>query len=217
MVQIKTDGNITSIRGRFGGQYYKTGKDGIHAQTMPRSIRKVSMETPIIYPSSPGGSRAAYIKSWTCMIQFYKFILLWTSLIKWGEFSFKFLYRTRKGDLKKLNPYQWFLHYGTRRDILGLPPYTTPPRAPNDLPKRTGVGEDYKKETLNFYEEGIHNEKPYYKSTESGLYLYREGPSWFISPTLGETEIPPFWFRLGTENIGFYEGTEPKKPIRINY
>lgn len=210
MAIVKTSNDIESIRGRFGGVYFKKDNAGQHIQAMPRSIRKVSMTSPVIPPESPGGSRAAGINGFTAASIIGVLIMATIYLIMWTAYAISKWYITKRNEKKRLDARKWFLHFNIMRCAKNLPPYTMPPIEPNQLPEFVITGDHFGRFTQNMYEQPtLIGGKPWYKrqrdpfdSDQYSLW-YHEG-TWYISMF---PEWPPsiqYWWLVSESPIGIY-------------
>jgi hypothetical protein len=222
MAIAKTDNTIESIRGRCGGVYFKKDSAGQHIQAMPRRVRKFSMESPVIWPSSPGGSRAAYIKSFTYVAgQWLGIAILYIPLlILWQMFAKKEDYKKGKKKPRKLNNRQWFVHYNVWRNAAGLPIYITPPRSSVTLPAYVARGSylnSHEKSNMNFYEkDGLIHGRPWYgkdtnKYDTHPYTLWSDGSDYYISPAPSLSGEWLWWKKTGLDPVGIYD-PNPEHP-----
>lgn len=234
MALITPAAGIISIRGRFGGVYFKKDNSGQHIQAMPRRYKTISMTTPVIPPASPGGSRAAYIHAWTNMARFYAYITVFVYFPLWVQWAIENKSYLPKSEGKKLSVYQWFSHLNIKRLAENLPPYTYPPKGaspqygdqgyrPYKLPNFTIVGKYCLQETIGLYAagySGTYNDKPYYLPDHQPSYktLWWTGEWWVLSQGLGEFG-EHWWFKIGDDETGIYDpGPVPTDGILIvNY
>jgi hypothetical protein len=207
--------NFTA-HGQFGGVYFHTDRAGLHIAAMPRSIRKASMEGPIIYKHSPRGSRAMYILIFTAMTTPYKQLIKLGLALAWALAAQAYKYYDRNGDQVKLTVWSLFLHFNMPRAAQELPPYSIPPEGLNNLPDFVGTGRYFSSIAAPFYQAGEYNGRPWYRSayegygwteepTQKKIYMWWNGDFWYISRTIGDTTIDRLWVNYGTDPEGTYE------------
>ena len=231
MALIKLSSMIIEIRGRFGGVYFKKDNTGQHVQAMPRSVRKASMEGPVIRPHSPGGSRSAYTKSWTYVASMWGILILTVYLPLWIAKTLGWRHEDKKGNNVKLTPWGWFTHFNILRSAKGLPIYWRPPRSPKHLPDMTIVGDNWmvyystglpsrQHDTIGLYKAsggGTFNGKPYYIADVYSKGLWWDNTQWVVSGNMG-THMDPYWYKTGTDPIGVYQPHDPDdKTLNVNY
>ena len=212
MVMIKAD---FTAHGQIGGVYFKRGpRDGLHIQAMPRSIRKISMSTPVTVPHSKG-SRAWYIMTFTLMMTPYRQLILLGLLFAWAQAAAMWRFMNKNGNEIKMSAWSWFIHFNMQRKKEGLPTYTFPPNAPNELPDLIGTGQYFHTVAAPFYKSEQYNGRQSYKSNYENygwteepeikvLHIWWDGTYWLITPKIGT--IPPghFWINYGVEPSGPY-------------
>lgn len=197
MALVKTDNTILSIRGRFGGVYFKTGPDGQHVQAWPRNIKytrsNAQMGSGSIIPHSSasgiaGYSAVAYLFGLACIAAF--------ALI-WAAFGLAYLFLTKGRELKHITGYNWFMHYGLAYPEENRPPYFRPPHSPSERPSFIALykdewtyhhaPEDWPDEcpSNNYYEWEIYNDRLSYRADEGKWSIWWKDPVWVISPGTG--------------------------------
>jgi hypothetical protein len=224
MAIIKTDSSIAEIYGRFGGVYFKRGKDGTHIQSFPRAIRKISMREPICYKTNPGASRGLGIFDFSLVALLWSDVVVAASVIAVQAAWLGFALLAEYCYNRKLTGYNWFQHYNVRRLNLNRPPYIDPPKSPIELPPFCAASQLFGKHTINIYETGvIHNGKPLYRGTavnwEGSIFnLYYEPPYWKASFALDIEG--PWWYWTGQleEVVGYFEPANPTDyPLLVNF
>jgi hypothetical protein len=206
MALLKTAPFITSISGRMGGVYYKKDGSGQHVQSMPRHVYTTFGGQH--YGNEPlvKGSRAIYINSWTRVASAYAVLMLLDALILFSDWARgqKGIYGKNKQHKRNLR--QWFMHYNVSRFARGLPPYTLPPRSPEDLPVWTATGFATYVHTWNFYEANIlYNGKPYFYSWAGpDSVIQWNGENWEIYANLNPNLPNYHWTKEGLGVEGLY-------------
>lgn len=209
MALAKTANGITSIHGSCGGVYFKKDSSGQHIQAMPRSIRKISMESPVIAPSSPG-SRAAWIAATSDAAWAWLIVAALGFLPYWKDFMDAYLYEGNTGlGQKRISHYNWFMHFNISRKARRKIPWIRPPKSPSELPDAVSTSEYPDMEYTNFYVRGTYNGKTLYESQNGQWFCWWLDPSWIISIAPGNSSTPPYWFRLFSDEHGDYEPVEP--------
>jgi hypothetical protein len=209
MAICKTDNSIKSIRGRFGGVYFKKDNAGQHIQVMPRSIRKASLESPMIAPESPELNRAAMRDAFSGAAWWWMLVIALAAITGWVLFAGEFTYGLDEDRQKKISGYNWFMHFNVIRNAKGKPPRIHPPNSPSDLPVAEATSGYNPLNYSNFYDAGMYNGKKLYKSQDGKWYTWWLDPSWVISNQPGQAEEPPYWFRLDESEFGDYIPVEP--------
>lgn len=198
MVQVKLSNQIVSIRGRYGGVYFKTGRPGQHIQAMPRHIHYTRSAL-----QSPG------IAAYSLMADIWGLVLVAAFSLLWLLFALAWLFSKRGKKPKKITGYNWYVHYGLTRPETGAPPFWKPPRSPTDLPDFYAVVEGMKqyriKESLwplyfcggYYYVEGKFNGRWWFKEPDRLWYIWWKDPMWVISKTLGFEEPQTTYYSVG--------------------
>jgi hypothetical protein len=222
MAICKTSNEIESVSGQFGGIYFKKDNAGQHIQAMPRSVRKASMQSPITYSPLLGGSRSAYILSWTKKAKQWLMIasILWYFSEVWQSFADANEWKNKRGKITKPTAYNWWMHFNVTRDVEGLPPYTYPPRSSLTLPVYTIVGPWFTAHlegTVNLYKKDLLiHELPWYtkdtnKYTKDSYSNWSDGASSYISPGPSLLNEWQWWEKAGTDRVGIYD-PNPEHP-----
>ena len=225
MALAKTSNEILSIRGRCGGIYFKKDNYGQHIQTMPRAIRKASMQGTIELAGHSRGNRLAYINSWTHIATIWAMKAAYIFLIGFLEMAEERTSDLTKSKGKKLTGWNWFTHLNVPRVAEGLPPYTYPPRGadprygdqdykPWKLPTYTIVGKDNDVETIGLYPAGYggtHKGKPYYLPDhyKSNNVLWWDDDRWILSSGISEFG-QHWWMKMGDDPTGIYDPLLPE-------
>ena len=223
MVMLRTNGQIVSLRGRFGGTYYKTDKGIIHQQAMPRKHRKAWMQEEKIYEHSPGANAAARTAAFTIASLITAIIMVLGALAVWVTFAIAHHYKTKKGDWKKINWRQWMLHFNINRAAKELPCYTWPPISPTELPQLVVTGTYWMQSVQNMYEEKtLMGGKPWYTkqveplNPKSWALWYREG-TWYMASYPEWPLVGMYWEKTGESPLGEYTPSQPiMGPMKVH-
>jgi hypothetical protein len=229
MALAKLSGAIVSIRGRFGGVYFKAGPDGQHVQAWPR-IRK--------YVRSPAQEGA-----WEHMSPFLGFGIkgftgsaaLWMAACvaffgaAWAAYALVTLFMASGKEPKKISGYNWFIHYALAFPEAERPPFWKPPHAPGDLPHYISVYQGrYTYETSPdgwsddcasaYYWPGMMwNGKRSYRDDDFNWFLWWDGADWICSPSL-DFKPPNKTFVSTTGDIrGYYQCAATLKYTHVYY
>ncbi len=201
MAQVKLSNQIVSIRGRYGGVYFKKDGGTQHIQAMPRTVNYT--RSPLQTHSICGYSAIAGI--WSLILIAVTYVAVW--------FLFALLYLFRKKDKKpkKISGYNWYIHYGLTRPEDDAPPFWKPPRSPTDLPAYYAVVEDMKQYRIAehlwplyfcggyYYREKNYNSRPWFKDSDRGWYLWWKDPQYVISKFLGTEDPPTTYYSVGSK------------------
>ena len=221
------------MRGQFGGVYFKHSPDGQHIQAMPRHVYNTFGGTPPPYVHGSGFSRKAYINSWTYTARMYALFTGTIIFADWVIRSCGWEFPEGKAKGKKMPPYIWWQYLNVPRVIEGLPAYTYPPKGPNPrypdeqsrgikIPNFTVIGKFFGFQTINNYAaayHGTYNGKPYYnpEPTNTHCCLWWSLDRWILSNSIGEF-IPPWWYNVSEDPVGFYEPSTPEYgTLIVNY
>jgi hypothetical protein len=224
MALAKTDNSIESIRGRYGGIYYKKDNAGQHVQAMPRHVYNTfggTLSAPV------GGTKTQRIIN---ILAFTKAARAWASLVGtlvvagFGNIAELWLSPKKNSLYKKLNAYQWWLLFNVMRIAKDLPPYTLPPRKLLDPPDHVITGTHWGKNTINMYRSGLYHEGYIFSRMQENpwqwdeCYLFHHGDSWYISPVMTVIPQPPYWRKVGEDQEGIYDPSSPDLDLAyVNY
>lgn len=187
MALVRLSNEIVSIRGRFGGVYFKTDPNGQHIQAMPHNVK---------YPRST--FQMAGINAWTGMSGFWMLALLTFGMALWVAYAAIHFFTTKTGEKKKITSWNWYVHYAMRFPESEGMPFWKPPHAPGDLPhfictfrgrwmyEHTPLtwGPDCQ---AGYYWPGPvpWNGKPTYQTDDFEWHLWWKDPEWILSPGPG--------------------------------
>lgn len=197
MVLAKTSNGIISIHGRFGGVYFKAGKDGQHIQAMPRIVKYVRSPAQIGSAWTPTSPAMGGIAGYTQAAALWIAVLVASAAYLWIAFAALYLFIKGRDKPKKITGYNWYIHYALAYPELGRPPYWKPPNSPTDLPHlmtlykglwtynhpetewpaECGSGYYYRGETWNG--------KTSYHRDDQMWFLWWHDPEWIMSRGLG--------------------------------
>lgn len=183
MALVKTDGTIVSIRGRFGGVYFKTGKPGIHIQAMPRHVYYTMSKLQFIG-----------VEAFSTMAAYWLMALAMAFGAAWATFALIYIFIDDEGESKRISGYNWFMHYAMMFPEADRPPFWKPPHAPYELPnflvtyRGMWTYEHTPPEHPDwspfgyYWYWGIYAETPLYKTDDSKWFLWWKDGIWVISP-----------------------------------
>jgi hypothetical protein len=214
MALMKTDDCIISMRGQFGGVYFKRDRYGQHCQAMPRSIRKASMFGEGAPQHFSSGNRSAYAAGFSAALEALfgaiaaaGFFVGAIIVFMWTTYAAKFF-------VNKLNYPAVFVKTNLNRAKEKKYPYLCPPRSPTELPDYVAYSkaftEFYEISTMNFYKsELMHAGKNTYDKQEeyfpAGKWkLWHEAGIWNVSNSAGYPINGVFWYRENENPVGEY-------------
>jgi hypothetical protein len=210
MALLKTSGEILSLRGQYGGMYFKNDNIGLHLQSMPRSIRKASMEHGTSIPSGSDGWRGFMAGSFSsCAWEWWLMVAAGVVLL-WVAFGDEWILQYGAEQGRTLNDFQWHMHFNVPRKAKQWPLWWRPPKSPKDLPDAVTTTEYTALDHRNFYEDGQYNNKTLFRSMDGLWYCWWLDPSWIISNSPGQSEIPPYWYRFDLSAFGEYTPILPE-------
>lgn len=217
MALAKTSNGIISIRGRFGGTYFKTTGGIIQQQAMPRHVYNTFGGTvpPIEHHSLP--TRWKNIYAFTKSSRAFFYLAAIGVISGFGEIAEYCLYPTKSGTRKKLAAYHWWQHYNTSRMARDLPPYTIPPKSLFNPPNVVITGNWWGKNTLNMYMLGVyHGGKPIYEMQLNPWwwqewYILHENGIWYITNEHGIQPPATVWYNPTGEITGEYIPINPEQ------
>lgn len=200
MVQAKLDNQILSIRGRYGGVYFKKDGPSQHIQAMPRIVK---------YTRSPLQSHSIGAYSGGAII--WAFVLVAAFSLLWFLFALAWLFRKKDKEPKKITGYNWYIHYHLTQPEDDAPPFWKPPRDPSHLPDFFCVVEDMEMYRIRedmwplyfcggyFYVGGKYQGRWWFKEPDRLWYIWWKDPMWVISKTLGWEDPPNVYYSIGNK------------------
>jgi len=188
MVQVKLSNRIVSIRGRYGGVYFKKDGGTQHIQAMPRIVN---------YPRV--GPQGRYRDAYSAAGAFWALALIAAAGVLWFAFAAAYWFSKPGKEKKKISGYNWYIHYAlTFPERDEFHPFWKPPHAPGDLPNYvvTYRGKwQYHRETKDwpadacggyYWESPVPwNGKPAYRTDDYNWHIWWTGTVWAISPAPG--------------------------------
>lgn len=227
MALIKTSNEIETIRGRFGGVYFKTGPDGKHVQAMPRTVRYTRSA------AQKGGYGAGLefssfgIDGFSSLASLWMLALLAFFSAAWAAYALVFYFTTKTGERKRITGYNWYIHYGLAFPECERPAFWKPPHSPGDLPDLITV---YKGRWTyehpptewpadccsGYFWEGIEwNGKPSYKTDDVKWLIWWNGIKWVLSPGLGYEPAGLTFYEMTGAMKGYYWNPVTKKYAHV--
>jgi len=216
MALIKTSSDIVTIRGRFGGVYFKTGPDGKHVQAMPRvwNYTRSPAQKGGWGPGSPFMS--AGIDGWSGAAGLWLMALLAFFAAAWFAYALAHWFTTRYGEKKHITGYNWYMYYGLRFPECERPPFWKPPHSPGELPdfmvtyQGTWMYERSPPEwpgdcPAGYYWEGTPaHGKPTYHADDFEWFLWWLPGLWVLSPGVDYQPAERTFYSSGENIIDYY-------------
>lgn len=216
MAQVKLSNQIVTIRGRCGGNYFKTG-DSQHIQAMPRVTR---------YTRTP--AQTGNISMFSTMAVFWMLLGLAFWWSAWAAYALIYTISTRRRPSPhKITGYNWFIHYAMMFPEEERPPFWKPPHAPGDLPEyiiTSGGRFEYYHEQPDwpldrpadyFWDWMPVNMKPCYKDDFSKWFLWWNDPTWVVSRDAGFLTPGFTYYGQQPEIKGWYKNPDNKKRCHV--
>lgn len=213
MALIKLGPEIKSIRGRFGGVYFKSGRYGQHVQRMPRSVLR---------PKSIG--QLAGVQGYTGAAAIWLLALLGFFALAWAAFALAHYFYDKKGERKRLTGFNWYMHFSIMLPDQGGVPFWKPPHAPNELPKwvvtykgtwtyRHTPDEWPDESPADYYWYGMMwNGKQSWRTDDFNWHIWWKDPGWVVSPSPGFEPEGLTFYSDGANVWDYY-----RNPITKNY
>ncbi len=216
MAQAKLGNPIVSIRGRYGGVYFKTGRLGQHIQAMPRHVNYTR-----------AGKQLALTEGFSSMSAFWLLACLVYFGAAWAAFALLYLFTDKRGEKKRISGYNWYIHYALTFPETDEPHFWAPPPSPYALPDYViSSGTTWHLEHAPpdwpadapygyFYVETDWNGKPWYANYVFTWFLWWKDPYWVVSTDLG-WEVPGLSFHSpGPEIQDYYRNPVTKKYCHV--
>ncbi len=216
MAQAKLGNQIVSIRGRYGGVYFKTGRPGQHIQAMPRHVNYAR-----------AGKQLALTGGFSVMSAFWHLACLAFFGAAWAAFALLYLFTDKRGETKRITGYNWYIHYALTFPETDEPHFWGPPHAPYDLPDFVcSSGTTWHLEHAPpdwpsdypgayYWYDGEWNGKPEYRTDDHVWALWWDNTRWAISIALGEY-IPDFtYYSKGAEIQDWYKNPDTNKLVHV--
>jgi hypothetical protein len=195
---MKMSNEILSLRGRFGGVYFKHDNAGQHIQSMPRGIHRAQF-----------GSRSLYNRIFSECLYRWKALLLTVMAVFWYEFAKREFFTKKDGIKVRLPPGYWFNHYNVKRIYLEENVWYYPPNHVNETPPYYSAGKAFGEYGNPLYPAGEYNGKTKYKFGVGPLFLWWDGSMWWVSSWPGYTPPNYCWFRPSPDIDGTYIPINP--------
>jgi hypothetical protein len=222
MALVKTDSTIIEIYGRFGGVYFKRGKDGQHVQAMPRRINytRSAAQQGAFGDGSPFGMGG--IKGFSGASALWLLALLGYYSSLWVAWALSNLFMTKRDGKKRITGYNWYIYYAMIFPETQRPPFWKPPHSISDLPAFVvtyrglwtyeHAPTDWPAECPSgYYWEGIPwNGKPSYKTDDFNWHIWWTGTRWALTRAPGLEEPGLRYYSPGTDIMAYYKNPETK-------
>lgn len=223
MALVKTSNQISTIRGRCGGVYFKRDTSGRHVQTMPRSVRYTRSPAQQGQWESMSPFLGFGIKGFSGAAAFWLLALLGFYAAAWAEFAILYFFASDDGEKKRITGYNWYIYYALAFPECERPPFWQPPHSPGELPDYISTYQGtwtYEHSPLEWPEwcpagyywyRGEWNYKPSYRTDDYNYYIWWNGTVWVQSKILGLEEPTTTFYSPGTEISARYYNPVQKK------
>lgn len=227
MALIKTSSDILTIRGRFGGVYFKTGPDGKHVQAMPRHVNYARSDLQKGSTGSLGNFSVSGISGFSYLAVLWMMALLAFFSAMWAAYALIHYFTTEKGERKHITGYNWYIYYGLAFPECERPAFWKPPHSPGDLPDYIAVYQGswtYEHPptewpadacTGYFWEIGDWNGEPRYGTDDLNWHLWWTGTQWCLSPSPGFEPAGLTFYEMTGEMKGYYWNPVTKKYAHV--
>lgn len=217
MALVKLTGDIESIKGRFGGVYFKRGPEGQHVQAMPRTVKYVRSpaQQGQFGEGSPFGMSG--IKGFSGAAEIWLLALCAFFAASWWAYAWTWYFFKPGHEPKKISGYMWYIHYALLFPEEERPPFWMAPHSPYDLPDFMVTYEGmwtYRRDPTDwavdvnseyYYEAGVHGGKSYFRSSNGDWFIWWSPPNWIISKGIGDLAGFTTFFKVGDPIDGRYE------------
>jgi len=216
MALVKTDNTIIAISGRLGGVYFKTGKDGIHVQSMPRAVNYARI-----------GMQGMRVDRFSEMAWLWMLALLGAMAGLWFVFGMVNVFTDKKGQQKKINGYLWYMYYSMMFAEAEQLPFWKPPHAVGDEPdfycnyKGKWIYEHTPAEwpvniPIDYFWEGtFYNEHKTYNTDDLVWFMWYGPHGWTISTGVGYEELGMVFYSVDNTIFGYYLNPVTKEKVKI--
>jgi len=223
MALVKTSPAIKSIRGRFGGVYFKSGPDGQHIQAMPRvwKYTRSPSQQGAWGPASPFHSTG--ISGFSGAAALWGLALLAFGVSLWLAFAMIHYFSRAGKEPKYITGYNWYIYYALAFPECERPPFWKPPHSPRELPNFIAsykglwtyhhAPDDWPDESpSDYYWQGVPwNGKPSYHNDPFTWFLWWKPPLWVLSPGLDYEPEGRTWYSMTGDIMSPY-----KNPVTHN-
>lgn len=217
MVQVKLSNEILSIRGRFGGVYFKTGSSQ-HIQAMPRNVNYTRV-----------GPQGLYRDAFSTAAFFWFLALLAYYAADWAVYGASWLFSRPGQEPKRISGYCWFIHYAlTFPERDEFHPFWQPPHAPGDLPNHVvtyqGKWTYYNSPPAwpadccsgYYWESPIPwNSRTAYRTDDMNWHIWWTGTVWAISPSPGFEPADKTFYSPGPDINAWYKNPVTGKVCHV--
>jgi len=216
---MKLSGELVSLRGRFGGVYFKNDKGTQHVQAMPRHVR---------YARS--GIQLANTDAYSTLAALWGLALICFFTVAWAAYAAAHYFITSSGESKRISGYNWFMHYWLLFPETEQLPYWKPPHSPGDLPSHivTYKGKQMYYLTPDSWES--HSPGGYY--WDSGIpwngettfrtddilhFLWWNNTNWVLSQGVGYEPVGLTFYNTSPGIIGYYQNPIDKTRAHVYF
>lgn len=224
MALVKLGPEIASIRGRYGGVYFKKDHAGQHVQAWPRIINypRSAAQEGAFGEGSPFGGFGA--KGFSGAAAFWMMALLGFYGALWAAWALANLFITKDDEPKRITGYNWYIHYAMRFPETERPPFWKPPHSISDLPafivtyRDTWTYEHTPEEwplecPADYYWYATDfGGKPAYKNDDLTWYIWFDGTNWIVSEGIDYKAPGLYFVSLGADVVDYY-----KNPLTNRY
>lgn len=216
MAQAKLGNQIVSIRGRYGGVYFKTGRPGQHIQAMPRHVNYTR-----------AGKQLALTEGFSAMSAFWALACLVFFGAAWAAFALLYLFTDKRGETKRITGYNWYIHYALTFPETDEPHFWGPPHAPYDLPDyvcSSGTSWHLERAPPQWpgdYPGGYYwaqfpwNGKMFYATDDKNWSIWWKDPFWCVSPDPGFEPPDKSYYSSGDEICDWYKNPVTNKRCHV--
>lgn len=223
MALVKTDNTIISMRGRFGGVYFKHDNAGQHIQAMPRVWNYT--RSPAQMGSWGEGSpfMSVGIRGYSGAAGLWLLALLAAYSAAWALWSTYYYFARKDGEDRHLTGFNWYIYYALAFPECERPPFWKPPHSPGELPNFIVTYKGlwtYEHTPIewpadcpsDYYWRGLdHHEKPSYRSDDLKWYLWWKETRWVISQGLDFEDPDTTFYSSGADIVDYYRNPKTKK------
>ncbi|GAI82275.1 unnamed protein product [marine sediment metagenome] len=222
MALVKTASDILTIRGRFGGVYFKKDPGGQHVQAMPRVVRYARSPAQVGEFGEKHSFSSSGIQGYSGACALWQMALLAFFGAAWAAYGLFFWFVGEDGEKKKATGFNWFLYYALAFPECERPPFWQPPHAPGDLPNHIVTYKgmwtyehsptEWPAESPSgyYWEVGEWNEQPRFATDDALHHLWWDGEHWVLSLSLGVADPATTFFSPGAEIHDWYYNPETK-------
>lgn len=231
MALAKTSNEIISIRGRFGGVYFKKSPDGQHVQAMPRVWNYTRSPAQIGEADVAKGLGVSGIRGMSYASGLWHMALLAFFSAAWAAYALVYLFSRPGKEPKRITGWNWYIYYALTFPETQRPPFWKPPHGPQDLPHYIVTYQGLKTYTeappdwtadnpSDYYWPGLDwHGQPSYRNDEITWFIWWKAPTWIVSPGLDFEPAGETFYRTDLENhgkiSGYYRNPVTKKTCHV--